>query len=196
MSVKAPQASPPPAAKAAPDKDWSALMAAAQDGDAKAYAELLGAITPYLRVVARRAGLSPEEIEDGIQDILLTIHSIRRSYDPQRPFAPWLLAVARHRLIDRLRRRGRTRLRETALTEAHETFVTDETNIHEDASEIRRLHEAIAALPPGQRQAVELLRLQELSLKEASVVSGQSSSALKVALHRALKRLSRLLPRS
>ncbi len=162
----------------------------------RAYGELLGAITPYLRVVARRAGLGPEEIEDGVQDILLTIHSIRQSYDPQRPFAPWLLAVARHRLIDRLRRRGRIRLRETELTAAHETFVTDETNLHEEASEIRRLHEAIAALPPGQRQAVELLRLQELSLKEASAVSGQSSSALKVALHRALKRLSRLLPRS
>ena len=71
MSVKAPQTSPPPAAKAAPDKDWSALMAAAQDGDAKAYGELLGAITPYLRVVARRAGLGAEEIEDGVQDILL-----------------------------------------------------------------------------------------------------------------------------
>ena len=196
MSVKDPQASPPPAAKAAPDKDWSALMAAAQDGDGRAYGELLGSITPYLRVVARRAGLGPEEIEDGVQDILLTIHSIRQSYDPKRPFAPWLLAVARHRLIDRLRRRGRIRLRETALTEVHETFVTDETNLHEEASEIRRLHEAIAALPPGQRQAVELLRLQELSLKEASVVSGQSPSALKVALHRALKRLSRLLPRS
>jgi RNA polymerase sigma-70 factor (ECF subfamily) len=185
-----------PPAKAAPDKDWSALMAAAQDGDGRAYGELLGAITPYLRVVARRAGLGAEEIEDGVQDILLTIHSIRQSYDPKRPFAPWLLAVARHRLIDRLRRRGRIRLRETELTAAHETFVTDETNLHEEASDIRRLHEAIAALPPGQRQAVELLRLQELSLKEASVVSGQSSSALKVALHRALKRLSRLLPRS
>ena len=196
MSVKAPPASPSPAAKAAPDKDWSALMAAAQDGDGRAYGELLGAITPYLRVVARRAGLGPEEIEDGVQDVLLTIHSIRQSYDPKRPFAPWLLAVARHRLIDRLRRRGRIRLRETELTAAHETFVTDETNLHEEASDIRRLHEAIAALPPGQRQAVELLRLQELSLKEASAVSGQSSSALKVALHRALKRLSRLLPRS
>ena len=196
MSVKAPQERPVSAAKAAPDRDWSALMAAAQDGDGRAYGELLGAITPYLRAVARRAGLGPEEIEDGIQDILLTIHSIRRTYDPKRPFAPWLLAVARYRLIDRLRRRGRIRLRETALTEEHETFVTDETNLHEEASDIRRLHEAIAALPPGQRQAVELLRLQELSVKEAAAVSGQSPSALKVALHRALKRLGRLLPRS
>ena len=171
-------------------------MAAAQDGDPKAYAALLGAITPYLRAVARRAGLESDEIEDGVQDILLTVHSIRQSYDPRRPFAPWLLAVARHRLIDRLRRRGRLRLRETELTAFHETFVADETNLPEENGEIRRLKKAIAGLPPGQRQAVELLRLQELSLKEAAARSGQSPSALKVALHRALRRLRILMPRS
>ena len=179
-----------------PSQEWSALMAAAQDGDATAYRELLRAIAPYLRAVARRTGLEGDEIEDGVQDILLTVHSIRRSYDPRRPFAPWLLAVARHRLIDRLRRRGRLRSRETELTTEHETFAADETNLHEEAGEVRRLHKAIAGLPPGQRQAVELLRLQELSLKEAAARSGQSPSALKVALHRALQRLRRAMPGS
>lgn len=177
-------------------EDWVALMAAAQDGDARAYTALLRAITPYLRAVARRVGLEGDEIEDGVQDILLTIHAIRQSYDPRRPFAPWLLAVARHRLIDGLRRRGRLRLRETALTPAHETFATDETNLPDESGEVRRLHKAIAGLPPGQRQAVELLRLQELTLKEAAARSGQSPSALKVALHRALRRLRILMPRS
>jgi len=177
-------------------EDWAALMAAAQDGEARAYTALLRAITPYLRAVARRAGLEGDEIEDGVQDILLTIHAIRQSYDPRRPFAPWLLAVARHRLIDRLRRRGRLRFRETELTPAHETFAMDETNLPDESGEVRRLHKAIAGLPPGQRQAVELLRLQELTLKEAAARSGQSPSALKVALHRALRRLRTLMPRS
>jgi RNA polymerase sigma factor (sigma-70 family) len=153
-------------------------------------------ITPYLRAVAHRAGLEGDEIEDGVQDILLIIHSIRQSYDPGRPFGPWLLAVARHRLIDRLRRRGRLRLRETELTAALETFAMDETNIHEENGEVRRVRKAIAGLPSGQREAVELLRLQELTLKEASERSGQSPSALKVALHRALKRLRLMVPRS
>ena len=179
-----------------PSKDWAALMAAAQDGDQKAYAALLRAITPYLRALAWRAGLEGDEIEDGVQDILLTIHAIRQSYDPRRPFAPWLLAVARHRLIDRLRRRGRLRFRETELTPAHETFAMDETNLPDESGEVRQLHKAIAGLPPGQRQAVELLRLQELTLKEAAARSGQSPSALKVALHRALRRLRTLMPRS
>ncbi|HEX7199602.1 MAG TPA: sigma-70 family RNA polymerase sigma factor [Dongiaceae bacterium] len=177
-------------------EDWAALMAAAQDGEARAYTALLRAITPYLRAVARRAGLEGDEIEDGVQDILLTIHAIRQSYDPRRPFAPWLLAVARHRLIDRLRRRGRLRFRETELTPAHETFAMDETNLPDESGEVRQLHKAIAGLPPGQRQAVELLRLQELTLKEAAARSGQSPSALKVALHRALRRLRTLMPRS
>src|SRR5262249_41932736 len=152
----------------------------------RAYERLLRSITPYLRVVARRAGLEADEIEDGVQDVLLTIHDIRHSYDPKRPFGPWLLAVARHRLIDRRRRRGRQRMRETELTADHETFATDESNSHEERSEARRLQEAVAALPPGQRQAVELLRLQEMSLKEAAARSGQSPAALKGALHRAL----------
>src|SRR5690348_510339 len=65
------------AMKPEPLQDWSALMAAAQDGDATAYGELLRAITPYLRAVARRSGLEGDEIEDGVQDILLTVHSIR-----------------------------------------------------------------------------------------------------------------------
>src|SRR5262249_9411284 len=167
-----------PAMTREPSTDWAALMAAAQGGDSKAYGELLRSITPYLRTVARRAGLEEHEIEDGVQDILLTVHAIRQSYDPRRPFAPWLLAVARHRLMDGLRRRGRLRLRETALTADHETFAADETNRHEEASEVQRLRKAIAGLPPGQRQAVELLRLQELSLKEAAARSGQSPSAL------------------
>ena len=177
-------------------EDWAALMAAAQDGEARAYTALLRAITPYLRAVARRAGREGDVLEDGVQDILLTIHAIRQSYDPRRPFAPWLLAVARHRLSDRLRRRGRLRFRETELTPAHETFAMDETNLPDESGEVRQLHKAIAGLPPGQRQAVELLRLQELTLKEAAARSGQSPSALKVALHRALRRLRVLMPRS
>ena len=64
---------------------------------------------------------------------------------------------------------------------------------HEEASEARRLRSAIATLPDGQRQAVELLKLKELSLKEASAISGQSEVALKVSVHRAIKRLRTLL---
>jgi RNA polymerase sigma-70 factor, ECF subfamily len=175
------------------EQDWAALMARSQAGDQHAYRCLLESIAPYLRALARRAGLTPDEIEDGVQDVLLTLHTIRHTYDPARPFAPWLVAIARHRLVDRMRRRSRRAARETALTEAHETLPAAEANYHETASNVRRLRGAIADLPAGQRQAVELLRLQELSLKEASTASGQSPTALKVAVHRAVRRLRGLL---
>jgi RNA polymerase sigma-70 factor (ECF subfamily) len=176
-----------------PEADWSVLMARSQQGDADSYRRLLQAITPYLRALSHRFGLSGADLEDGVQDVLLTVHSIRHTYDPTRPLAPWLAAVARHRLLDRLRRRKRQSGRETELTEAHETFAAVETNHPELAGEAGRLKAAIASLPEGQRRAVEMLKLKEMSLKEASQASGQSETALKVAVHRAIKRLRVLL---
>jgi RNA polymerase sigma-70 factor, ECF subfamily len=173
--------------------DWSLLMVKSQEGDKAAYHALLAGITPYLRALARRSGLPPDDCEDGVQDVLLTIHAIRHTYDPGRPFTPWLVGVARHRLADRLRRRARTWARETELTEAHETFVAVETNSIEEADEARRLRAAVAELPAGQREAIELLKFKEMSLKEASAQTGQSEAALKVAVHRAVKRLRGIL---
>lgn len=168
-------------------------MVAAQAGDGAAYRQLLSSISPHLKSLAWRSGLSGSDGEDMVQDILLTIHTVRHTYDPSRPFGPWLTAVARHRIIDRLRQRGRTAGREISFSDDHETFGQDESNLHEEASEARRLRSAIATLPDGQRQAVELLKLKELSLKEASAISGQSEVALKVSVHRAIKRLRTLL---
>ena len=176
-----------------PETDWSHLMALGQQGDARAYRLLLTGVTPYLRALAYRFGLTGSDIEDAVQDALLTLHAIRHTYDPDRPFAPWLVAVARHRMLDYRRKRVRQFGREAELTDFHETFAAPETNPPERAGEGAKLLAAIAELPPGQRQAVELLRLQEMSLKEASAKSGQSETALKVAMHRAVKRLRVLL---
>jgi RNA polymerase sigma-70 factor (ECF subfamily) len=176
-----------------PEADWSVLMANSQAGDADSYRRLLQAITPYLRALAHRFGLGGADLEDAVQDVLLTVHTIRHTYDPTRPFAPWLTAVARHRLLDRLRRRSRQSGRETELTEFHETFAAAETNHPGLAGEAERLKAAIAALPEGQRRAVEMLKLKEMSLKEAAQASGQSETALKVSVHRAIKRLRILL---
>ena len=176
-----------------PEEDWSVLMARGQSGDAQSYRLLLQGVTPYLRALAHRFGLGGPDLEDAVQDVLMTVHTIRHTYDPDRPFAPWLTAVARHRLLDRLRRRARQSGRETELTEFHETFAAVETNHPELAGESGRLKAAIAALPEGQRRAVEMLKLKEMSLKEAAQASGQSETALKVSVHRAIKRLRVLL---
>jgi RNA polymerase sigma-70 factor (ECF subfamily) len=167
-------------------------MARAQDGDRAAYRRLLDEITPYLRSLAARRHRDLNDIEDAVQDILLTIHSIRQTYDPARPFGPWLVAIANRRLIDRLRRQGRTRARETELTADHETFAGPPANLEEGADR-HELEQAIDNLPPVQRQAVRLLKLKEMSLKEAAAASGLSVASLKTNTHRALKNLRKML---
>src|SRR6266852_2312290 len=161
------------------DVDWSILMARAQDGDRTAYHRLLQEIAPYLRSLAARRHRGSSDVEDAVQDVLLTVHSIRRTYDPTRPFAPWLVAIANRRFIDRLRRQGRTRDRETPLTAEHETFCEPQANL-EESPDRRELEGAINDLPPAQQRAVRLLKLKEMSLKEAATVSGMSITSLKV----------------
>lgn len=174
------------------DVDWSVLMARGQAGDRDSYRRLLEQITPYLRLVAGKSHRNKSDVEDAVQEVLLTIHVVRATYDPTRPFGPWLLAIANRRIIDGLRRQGRRRLRETVLTSEHDSFVEDLSSFG-DNSDYRALEGALENLSPAQRQAIQLLKLKELSLRQASVVSGVSITTLKVTTHRALKRLRALM---
>ncbi len=176
--------------------DWSILMARAQGGDGEAYRRLLTDIVPYLHRLARRHHRDPGDVEDTVQDVLLTVHAIRHTYDPHRPFGPWLVAIAKRRIFDRLRRQGRTRAREVTLDFEEVTFSTPEANLGEADWNKRVLGDAIERLPPGQREAVRLLKLQEMSLQQAAAASGMSVAALKVAMHRAMNNLRNMLAKS
>jgi RNA polymerase sigma-70 factor (ECF subfamily) len=168
------------------------LMRAAQQGDGAAYAQLLRTITPRIRQVVRRqrgfAGAA--EVEDLVQDVLLSVHAVRSTYDPSRPFEPWLTAILRNRLVDGARRYGRIARREVNVEDLDVTFSDLEAKEESaDLGDAAALREAVRALPEQQRQAIELLKLKELSLKEAAQVSGSSIGALKIATHRAMATL-------
>ena len=172
------------------DREWSGWMAAAQDGDNAAYARLLREILPFLRVLARRRCHDPDRCEDIVQDVLLTLHRVRHTYEPNRPFTPWLEAICDRRAIDALRKRGRRLAHETQDEHAYETFADPGANKDLEAGDAAQaLMAMIAALPPGQREALELVKVKEMSLLEASAVSGQSVGSLKVSVHRAIKAL-------
>jgi RNA polymerase sigma factor (sigma-70 family) len=177
---------------AARELDWSIYMTRAQGGDREAYRRLLEDVTPYLRSIAARCFQNSGDIEDAVQEVLLTVHAVRHTYDPARPFGPWLVAIANRRVVDGLRRQGRSKAREVALDIEHETFAAPQANLAETASDGRVLRDAIEQLPPGQRDAVRMVKLQEMSLKEAAAASGMSVAALKVATHRALKNLRKI----
>ena len=172
------------------DRQWSALMAAAQSGDRAAYERLLREVLPFLRALAGRQHRAPDRVADVVQDVLLTVHRVRHTYDPARPFSHWLAAIARRRSIDALRRRGRTEAAEVSDEQAYETFADPRAKEEiEVRDRIGGLGPAIASLPPGQREALELLKLRQLSLAEASRTSGKSVAALKVSVHRAIRAL-------
>jgi RNA polymerase sigma-70 factor (ECF subfamily) len=174
------------------DREWSKLMAAAQDGDGRSYARLLAEIVPTLRSAARQRWpvAQPADIEDVVQETLKSLHAVRHTYDPARPFTPWLYAILRHRALDQMRRRARGAGREVPLEGWDETLPDEAANRERDLSPDREaLRRAVAALPPRQRTAVELLKLKEMSLQEASAATGMSVTALKVATHRAIKAL-------
>ncbi len=166
-------------------------MAAAQAGDARAYDRLLRAALPLLRAVARRRINDFAEAEDAVQDALVTIHQLRHVYDPERPIRPWFIAIAERRAVDRLRRRGRRAGRENPLDDYRETLAAPQANTGEQGIAARQLRSAVASLPPAQRTALALAKLEDLSLAEASRRSGMSVGALKVATHRAVKTLRR-----
>lgn len=180
---------------AGPWMDMAALFALAQNGDRLAYGALLQSLRPYLRSLAGRRLAHPHDIDDTVQEIFLTIHAIRHTYDPARPLQPWVNVIAERRIADRLRRLYRQRAREAALPEnADETFIATETNMTIEASlDMRAVHRALEQLPPGQRQAISLVKLKGLSLRDAAAVTGQSEGAMKLAVHRAVKALRRAL---
>ena len=129
-----------------------------------------------------------------MQETLLALHKSRHLYDPVRPFLPFLFGIMRFRGADVMRRTRRNAARETAIDDVPETSGALATNSTvEQTLDAGALRSAVGRLPAGQRQAVELTKLQELSLEEASAASGMSVAALKVATHRGLKALRKLM---
>lgn len=175
---------------------WGAWMTAAQQGDRQAYHAVLVGIAPYLRSIARRLLGQEQDADDVVQEILIVVHDIRHTYEPGRPFKPWLSTIATRRCIDHLRRRTR-RLQHEIAADGDLEFASSghegpEERIGRHHSD-RALRDAVDALPDRQREAIRLLRLQELTLNEAAARSEQSIGSLKVACHRAIKGLRRSL---
>jgi len=176
----------------APADELGTLMLAAQAGDRQAYRQLLDAVALRLRrLIRRRAPWMPEdEVEDLVQETLISVHLARASYDPARPFMPWLAAIARHRMADAARRFARRAALDLAAGDLAETFCDAPTNNHaENVVNFLAVRRAMATLSPAERQALIMLRFRQLTLAEAAQESGTSVAALKVAVHRASKRL-------
>jgi RNA polymerase sigma-70 factor (ECF subfamily) len=174
----------------------ASLMRAAQAGDSGAYSDLLRTLARLVKEAVRQRFrfLQAPDIEDLVQEVLLSLHTARSTYDPSRPFLPWFMAIARNRMADNARRYARRAAHEVHSEQPSETFPAGIANTSE--SEYRdgeALARAVSELPPGQRQAIELMKLKEMSLKEAAAATGTSIGALKVSVHRGMSALRKAL---
>ncbi len=161
-------------------------MSRAQDGDREAYRALLDDIGPVLVGWLRRWLADDGEIADVYQDTLVHLHRARHTYDPRRPFEPWLFAIARNSATDHARRRGRQRAFEVPAAELPDVAGGD-------GPEQPALAEALRALPPPQRDAFTMLKLEGLSVGAAAARAGVTPGALRLRAHRAYKALRALL---
>jgi RNA polymerase sigma factor (sigma-70 family) len=167
------------------DNTLSRLMALAQGGDGAAYRTVLSECQRWLaRYYSGR--IAPAMVDDLVQDTLLSLHSKRASYDPARPFLPWLAAIARYRWVDQLRRVYR----------ADEVALPDELASESGGMEITArisIERLLSLLPQKQAHVIRLVKIEGHSVSEASMRSGQSEPLVKVNIHRGLKKLAALV---
>lgn len=166
------------------------LWAAARAGDEAAYRAALALIAERLRAYYRaRMGGLPDDVEDMVQETLLAIHLKRGTHDPALPVSNWLHAVARYRLTDLYRRRGRRGPPPEPLEDVDAVAVIGGADSTDAAMARRDLGRLMATLPEAQRQAIALVKVNGLSTEEAAGQMGITVTALKVRVHRGLQRL-------
>ncbi len=166
-----------------------ALMVQGLAGDQGAHraflTEAAGLLRSYFRNRLRGA---PEDAEDLVQETLVALHTRRESYDPNYPLTAWMYAIARYRLIDHLRR---AKHRNHASLDGIEVGEPDPDYAASEAK--RDIGALLGKLPEKQRRAIELVKLEERSVREASSLTGLSESDVKISIHRGLKALMRLM---
>ena len=172
-------------------------MAAAQQGDSQAYESLLRDILPALRGYAKRRLRDDASVEDVTQEVLLSLHRARHTYRAERPFEPWMWAIARNAVTDVHRARARRASRETPLPEddeLHDLLAGSESAGDPERHELSpALAAALSKLPSPQRAAVMMIHGEGLSVVEAALRAGVSPGALKLRAHRGYRALRTML---
>jgi RNA polymerase sigma-70 factor (ECF subfamily) len=171
----------------------AALMQRSLNGDTQAYAMLLKETARLLRPYLSRRLYAGSEVDDVLQEILLSIHKARHTYDGQRPYKPWMYAIANFRLQDHLRAHYADQLHDAEdLSELEEILPDDVT---ETGFNYESISMEVEKLPEKQATILRLMHHEGYTSKEVAEKMGMNESAVKVAAHRAYKVLRERLER-
>jgi len=169
--------------------EWSKLMRAALVGDEAAYRRLLEDLSHALRRIVRRGlggvGISGNDVEDVVQDILLAIHLKRHTWDTSMALTPWVMAIARNKMIDDLRRRRRRP--EVSIDLSDFDFEGEDQQAFIDAYDLARV---LKKLPGRNREIVRSISIDGHSARDVASRLGMTEVAVRVTLHRSLKMLA------
>jgi RNA polymerase sigma-70 factor (ECF subfamily) len=169
----------------------AALMRQSLNGDKRAYAELLQETSRFLRpFLAKRLSFT-NEVDDLLQEILLSIHKARHTYDGNRPYRPWVYAIAKFRLQDHLRAHYADQLHHADDLSELEDYLHE--NVTESAISYESISGEVAKLPQKQASILQLMHQEGYTAKEVAEKLGMNESAVKVAAHRAYKILRQKL---
>ncbi len=168
-------------------------MKCALDGDARAYARLLEDTARMLRPFLSRRLHSSAEVDDVLQEILLSIHKARHTYDGKRSYKPWAFAIAKFRLLDHLRGHYADGLYGAEDLSDLEEVLPDEASV--GGFSFESINGELEKLPEKQAAILRLMHSEGYTAKEVAAKIGMNESAVKVAAHRAYKVLREKLER-
>ena len=167
------------------------LMQRALAGDKRAYTEVLQETSRFLRPFLSKRLSQASEVDDLLQEILLSIHKARHTYDGERPYKPWAYAIAKFRLLDHLRAHYADHLhRAVELSEVENIFPE---HVTESGISYESISGEVHKLPGKQAAIVQMMHQEGYTAREVAEKLNMQESAVKVAAHRAYKVLRKAL---
>jgi RNA polymerase sigma-70 factor, ECF subfamily len=165
--------------------EWTRKLLAGLAGDSVAYADFLSQLSPILRrVIGRKIPMG--DVEDVLQEVLISIHKARHTYDGERPLMPWVMAITSFRVTDCLRKTY-SEMRHSQVDIADYENVLEA--VTESLGETESIHEMLAGVGHRERKILSLMHVEGYTAKQVGSQLGMKESAVKVAAHRAIKKI-------
>lgn len=182
------------------DQGPRALFLSGRQGDQRAYQSFLIWCAGFVRSILQSINFKwgdglANELDDILQEVLMAVHSKRHTFSEDLPVEPWVATIARFKAIDHLRAKKRavdqlvndelwkSAVDRVSLTMAEEIFARGDIEV------------ILGQLSDDQRELIRLTKIEGFSTKETALRLGISESAVKVGVHRIIKKLQTFVER-